>query len=98
VPVHYHSIVGVLPYGSCLMERLLPGGSSREGTDGIVPYVSAHLDGADSEITIPADHFHVHHHPAAVAEVRRILLEHHRLLNAPEVIPISWPISNAPVK
>src|SRR5207302_3738315 len=54
VPVHYHSIVGVLPYGSCLMERLLPGGSSREGTDGIVPYASAHLDGADSEITIPA--------------------------------------------
>jgi hypothetical protein len=43
-----------------------------------VPYQSAHLEGADSELVVPADHYHVHHHPLAVLEVRRILLEHLR--------------------
>jgi hypothetical protein len=85
--VHYHSVIGVLPYSSCLLEKLLPGGSSREGTDGVVPFDSAHLEGVDSEIVVPADHFHVHHHPAAVAEVRRILLQHYAQVNAPDVIP-----------
>ena len=37
---------------------------------------SAHLDDAVSEITVPADHTSVQAHPAAVLEVRRILLEH----------------------
>jgi hypothetical protein len=27
-------------------------------------------------LIVPADHFHVHQHPLAVREVRRILLEH----------------------
>jgi hypothetical protein len=27
---------------------------------------------------VPADHYHVHHHPLAILEVRRILLEHLR--------------------
>jgi hypothetical protein len=92
--VRYHSVIGVLPYSSCFWERLLPGGSSKEGTDGIVPYSSAHLQGVDSEITVPADHFHVHHHPAAVAEVRRILVEHYESLHAPDVVPAS--LSSAP--
>jgi pimeloyl-ACP methyl ester carboxylesterase len=74
--VHFHSIIGVLPNGSCFLDRFLPGGTSKEGTDGVVPYTSAHLDGVDSEIIVPADHLHVHHHPLAVQEVRRILLEH----------------------
>jgi pimeloyl-ACP methyl ester carboxylesterase len=64
--VHFHSIIGVA-YGEGV-----------RGSDGVVPYTSAHLDGVDSEVVVPADHFHVHHHPRAVAEVRRILLEHLR--------------------
>ena len=93
--VRYHSVIGVLPYSSCLWERLLPGGSSKEGTDGVVPFTSAHLEGVESEITVPADHFHMHHHPAAVAEVRRILMEHYESLHAPEVVPAS--LSTGPV-
>jgi pimeloyl-ACP methyl ester carboxylesterase len=75
-PVHYHSIIGVLPHPDLLIETFAPGGDSKLGTDGIVPYTSAHLDGVDSEITVPADHSHVHQHPHSVAEVKRILLEH----------------------
>jgi pimeloyl-ACP methyl ester carboxylesterase len=58
--LHYHSIIGDLGNGS----------------DGIVPVSSAHLDGVDSEVVIPACHTEIHHHPRAVMEVWRILLEH----------------------
>ncbi len=51
---------------------------SRDPGDGVVPYRSAHIDSVDSELVVPADHFHVHHHPAAIQEVRRILLEHYQ--------------------
>ncbi len=62
--VHYHSIIGDI-YGLGI-----------NGSDGIVTVRSAHLDGVDSEILVPASHFLVHHHPRAVLEVWRILLEH----------------------
>jgi hypothetical protein len=74
--VHYHSIIGVLPDEGFLIDALLPGGLSPRGTDGVVPYTSAHLDAVDSEVVVPADHLHVHWHPRAVDEVRRILLDH----------------------
>ncbi len=74
--VHYHSVVGVVPSSQTLWERVL-GGPSEAG-DGVVPYVSAHLDDAESELIVPADHFHVHQHALAVLEIRRILLEHAR--------------------
>jgi pimeloyl-ACP methyl ester carboxylesterase len=67
--VKYHNIVGDIPmpwYAKPFEE---------EG-DGVVPITSAHVDYAASEITVPADHTTVHAHPAAVLEVRRILLEH----------------------
>ena len=73
--VHYHSVVGVAPTNEAALERWLAGDRKEPG-DGIVPYTSAHLDTADSEQIVPADHFHVHQHPRAVREVRRILLEH----------------------
>lgn len=41
-------------------------------SDGIVPYSSSHLDGAASECVVPAGHG-AFRHPAAVAEVQRIL-------------------------
>ncbi|HLN33412.1 MAG TPA: hypothetical protein VK395_37135 [Gemmataceae bacterium] len=74
--VRYHSIIGVLPHPNYLVQALAPGG--KEGTDGAVPYGSAHIDNAESEIIVPAEHSDVQRHPLAVLEVRRILLEHLR--------------------
>src|SRR5581483_11224781 len=76
VGVHYHSVIGVLPPSGSLVDSLLLNASGGEPGDGVVPYSSAHLEGVDSELVVPADHFTVHHHPLAVLEVRRILLEH----------------------
>jgi hypothetical protein len=89
--VHYHSIIGVAPYGSTILERLAAGSGRCEESDGIVPYRSAHLPDADSERVVTADHFHVHHHPLAILEVRRILLEHLREVAAEEsgIVPVS---------
>jgi len=67
--VRYHNIVGLMPKQWWLAKV------SSEG-DGVVPRESAHMDDVASEITVPADHTTVHAHPAAVLEVRRILLEH----------------------
>jgi pimeloyl-ACP methyl ester carboxylesterase len=60
--VHYHTIVGV--YESK--------GALQDSSDGVVPYRSAHLDGADSELAIPSWHS-VQETPAAILEMRRIL-------------------------
>ena len=46
------------------------------GTDTVVAYTSAHLDGAESEIVVHADHLTLHKKVPAIAEVRRILIEH----------------------
>ena len=60
-----------------------------ERGDGIVPYTSAHLDDAESELIVPADHFHVHQHPLAVLEMRRILMEHLKEADeSREIIPV----------
>ncbi len=75
--VHYHSVIGVSR------------GEGKNGTDGVVSYASAHIDGAESEIVIPANHRSVHHHPQAVLEVKRILREHLEGIRRParEVVP-----------
>ncbi len=65
----YHNIVGVVPSKTWL-------GSVAEVGDGVVGRESARLEGAASEIEVPADHLVVHQHPLAILEVRRILLEH----------------------
>jgi pimeloyl-ACP methyl ester carboxylesterase len=46
-----------------------------DGTDGIVPYSSSHLDGAASELLVHGFHICLNH-PAVNGEVRRILMEH----------------------
>jgi pimeloyl-ACP methyl ester carboxylesterase len=75
--VLFHSVVGI------------SSGKAPTGSDGVVPYESAHLEGAASEIIVPADHMNVHHHPRAVLEVRRILLEHLRSLEQrPAIVPV----------
>jgi pimeloyl-ACP methyl ester carboxylesterase len=75
--IHYHSVIGLLPPDALPLELRLGGSYTRMG-DGVVPYASAHLDDVESELVVPADHYHVHHHPLAVLEVRRILLKHVR--------------------
>ena len=41
-------------------------------SDGVVPYWSSHLDGAESELVVPSTHG-AHRNPQAIAEVGRIL-------------------------
>jgi pimeloyl-ACP methyl ester carboxylesterase len=50
-------------------------GPVEEGSDGVVAYRSAHLDGVESEVVIRSGHT-VQDQPATVEEVRRILLLH----------------------
>ena len=38
--------------------------------DGLVTLKSAHLDDAESEIVVPAEHSNLHRHPRTVLEVR----------------------------
>jgi pimeloyl-ACP methyl ester carboxylesterase len=63
--VHYHTIVGVYKLK----------GPLNDSDDGVVPYASAHLDGADSELAVPAWH-NVQDTPQAIIELRRILRLH----------------------
>jgi len=62
--VAYHSIIGFDDQGT------LP-----EGGDGVVPYKSAHLEGALSELVVSSNHS-VQETAKAVFEMRRILVEH----------------------
>ena len=85
--VHYHSVIGVTAKSSNVVDLALGTIGDVDKGDGVVPYASAHIDGVDSEVVVSADHFHVHHHAAAVAEVKRILLEH--LREAQAIQPVS---------
>ena len=64
--VIYHSIIGDQEQADH------PGGS-----DGVVPYSSSHLDGAESEVIVRSGHS-VHRSPAAMRELLRILRRHLR--------------------
>nr|WP_132143812.1 alpha/beta fold hydrolase [Luteibacter rhizovicinus] len=63
--VRYHTIVGVYKLK----------GPLADSSDGVVPYASAHLDGAESELAVPSWHS-VQETPQAILELRRILREH----------------------
>jgi pimeloyl-ACP methyl ester carboxylesterase len=52
------------------------GGAEPGGSDGVVPFESATLPGVDSELIIAGADHGVPMHPAAMVEVRRILLLH----------------------
>jgi triacylglycerol esterase/lipase EstA (alpha/beta hydrolase family) len=60
--LRYHSIIG----------NAEPGVPLAESSDGVVPYASAHLSGAESELVIVSGHS-VQEHPKAIVEIRRIL-------------------------
>jgi hypothetical protein len=62
--VNYHSIIA---------DRRDPPRDG--GTDGVVPYASAHLDGAVSELLVHGGHL-CQAHPLVIRECRRILTEH----------------------
>ena len=66
----YHNIVGLRAQALVAVESWPPRATAWCSVE------SAHVDDAVSEITVPADHTTIHAHPAAVLEVRRILLEH----------------------
>ena len=66
---------GDVPYHSIIGNRKQAG--APDGTDGIVPYTSSHLDGATSELVVKSGHS-VQQNPLGIQEVRRILLEHLR--------------------
>jgi pimeloyl-ACP methyl ester carboxylesterase len=66
--VRYHSIVGQKP------ASWWP--ASQAASDGVVTVASAHMEGVQSELVVPAEHMTIHCHPAVVMEVRRILDEH----------------------
>ena len=62
--VTYHSIIGNEDEAGIA-----------DGSDGLVPYESAHLEDAETELIVKSDHS-VHQKAHAIREVRRILLEH----------------------
>jgi pimeloyl-ACP methyl ester carboxylesterase len=67
-----------IPFHSILGDRGKGGNRDHTkpvSTDGIVPYWSSHLDGAESEIIIPSGHW-TNQHPQGIAEVKRILYLH----------------------
>lgn len=66
-----HSIMGDRGKGGNL-DRTRP-----VKTDTYVPYWSSHLESARSELVVPSKHS-AHQHEKAIAEIRRILLEHAR--------------------
>jgi triacylglycerol esterase/lipase EstA (alpha/beta hydrolase family) len=59
-----------IPYHSIIGDR--GRGDTPNSSDGVVPYWSSHLDGAESEKIVPSGHG-AHHNPEGVAEVVRIL-------------------------
>lgn len=65
---------------------------SGERDDCVVAETSARTRGAVSEICVPASHTKVHHHPLAIAEVRRILGVH---LAEMSQITAAQPVSGA---
>jgi pimeloyl-ACP methyl ester carboxylesterase len=67
-----------IPYNSIMGDRGKGGNKDHTppvSTDGIVPYWSSHLDGAQSELIVPSNHS-AHQNPQAIQEVRRILKLH----------------------
>ena len=78
--IKYHNIVGRLPRDD-FQVRVFGDG------DGVVPYSSAHLANADTEIEVPAEHDEVHRHPQTILAVREISRDHLRKLRTsyPEI-------------
>lgn len=85
-------IVNTLPIRSDLPYHSIVGyngrGALESGGDGIVPYKSAHLNGARSELVVLSDHS-AQEHPESIAELRRILVDHYRVATGEIQLPVS---------
>lgn len=64
-----------IPYHTIIGDR--GEGNSPNSSDGVVPYWSSHMDGAESERIVPSSHS-AHQDPQAIAEVIQILKAHAR--------------------
>ena len=73
--VKYHNIVGVLEDPPLLI------GAKHRG-DGVVDYVSATMQDTESELIVDATHTKLHMTGKAIFEVRRILLQHLKEVDA----------------
>lgn len=62
-----------VPYNTIIGDR--GRGDSPNSSDGVVPYWSSHLKGAESEHIVPSDHS-AHQNPQAIADVLQILKAH----------------------
>lgn len=71
IRVPFHSIIGDRGRGD-----------TPNSSDGVVPYSSSHVPGAQSELIVPAPHT-LTEHPRTVAEILRILREHLRASGRP---------------
>lgn len=60
-------------------------GAPEQGGDGVVRYQSAHIDDVESELIVQPSGHSVHVQPAAIQEIRRILIDH--LTNTPPSEP-----------
>jgi len=94
--VKFHNIIGVIDDPTFLQARAGRG-------DGVVTYASAKMDDTESELIVDADHTKIHMTGEAIFEVRRILLQHLRELDAgdrvatgPNATPV--PIATAPAE
>ncbi len=67
--VEYHSLIGDRGRGGHLDH------TDPVSSDGIVPYWSSHLAGAQSERIIPSGHWSILH-PLGMVEIKRVLVEH----------------------
>ncbi|MEM1225719.1 MAG: alpha/beta fold hydrolase [Planctomycetota bacterium] len=84
--VQYHNIIGVLSDPPLVLGRDHRG-------DGVVEYDSARMDDVQSELIVDATHTSIHMTGRSIFEVRRILLQHLRdvdALNRVASIPRSW--------
>ena len=64
-----------VPYNTIIGDR--GRGDSPNSSDGVVPYWSSHIAGAETEHIVPSNHT-AHQNPEAIAEVMRILKTHAR--------------------
>jgi hypothetical protein len=62
-----------VPYDTIIGDR--GRGDSPHSSDGVVPYWSSHMDGAQSEHIVPSNHS-AHQNPQAIADVLQILKAH----------------------
>ena len=73
-----------IPYHSIVGDR--GRGDTPNSSDGVVPYWSSHLEGAQSELIVPSNHS-AHQNREAIEEVRRILKLNARSSSPARLVP-----------